>query len=41
MKIVAIGIGIVIAGVLVIADEIGKYCEDVNPYGPCDPGEEI
>ena len=24
--------GIIITGVLVLANEVGKYCEDVNPY---------
>ena len=24
--------GIIITGVLVLAHEVGKYCEEVNPY---------
>ena len=24
--------GIIITGVLVLANEVGKYCEELNPY---------
>lgn len=35
MKIALIIAGVV-GAVLVAADQVGKYCEDINPYAPED-----
>ena len=36
MKIALIIAGVVAAGILVTADQVGRYCEDINPYAPED-----
>lgn len=36
MKIALITIGVLAAGFLLAANEVGNYCRDVNPYAPED-----
>lgn len=36
MKYVLLACGAVVVGIIVFANELGKWCEDCNPYSPCD-----
>lgn len=36
MKFLVIGLGLAAACMLGLANEVGRYCEDINPYAPED-----
>ncbi len=36
MKLALIITGVVVAGFLLAADQVGSYCQDINPYAPED-----
>ncbi len=36
MKIIIIGLGVAVATVVALANELGRFAEEINPYGPED-----